>query len=175
MKKIIFISFLSLLFFSCNNEPRFTTTAPEIDVAKTFIEAYESQNWEEWQSHYTDSSKIYHNTWKTASSPEEVMASHKTMIANLESYGFEKEPIYYERTIDDEGDVWVNFWGQWIGVLKESKKKVEIPVHLSIRFVDGKNVEEYGFWNPSDYVNGLIEIQSQEVTELPQDAVSQLQ
>ena len=39
-----------------------------------------------------------------------------------------------------------------------SGKQVEIPVHLTYQFVDGKIVREHGYWDPSEIVIELQKI-----------------
>jgi len=154
MKKIMLILVAVALITACqqNQQPRFTTSSPEIDSYKKGVNAYESQDWETWQGMFADTAKVYYNTWAVASTPQETMQGHVNMIGTLSSYGFDDDKMFIEQVVDDEGKTWVNFWGLWKGTLKGNGKALEIPVHLSTQFVNGKIVEEYGFWDMSSYV-----------------------
>ena len=135
-----------------NQPQRFTTSSPEIDAYKKGVGAYESQDWETWQGMFADTAKVFHNKWAESSTPQETMQGHISMIGTLSSYGFDDDKMFIEQVIDDDGKTWVNFWGLWKGTVKASGKALEIPVHLSTRFVNGKIVEEYGFWDMSSYI-----------------------
>ena len=149
MKKILFSVLLLLIILSCqvDTKERYTRTSTEIDLLKKGIEYYENADWDKWSEQYADSAKIYQNTWHVWSSPEVTKERHIDLISNLSSYGFEREDLIMERIIDDKGKIWVNSWGLWRGTLKANNKVIEIPVHLTVQFVDGKIIEECGFWN----------------------------
>jgi hypothetical protein len=65
-----------------------------------------------------------------------------------------------EQTLDDDGETWVNFWGLWKGTLKANGKEISIPVHLTAQFVDGKIVQEYGFWDMSVFMAEMQAIEA---------------
>lgn len=154
MKKLALMLIAFGVLFACQEKQpvRFTTSSPEIDSYKKGIDAYEKADWATWSSMLSDTAKIYHNKWENPSSAAEVQKGHENMIATLSSYGFDKDQTVIEQTLDDEGETWVNFWGLWKGTLKANGKEIAIPVHLTAQFVDGKIVQEYGFWNMSEYV-----------------------
>jgi hypothetical protein len=56
----------------------------------------------------------------------------------------------------DKGDTWVNYWGLWKGTLKSTNKVYEIPIHTTSKFIDGKIVEENGYWNNSEIVTDML-------------------
>ena len=143
------IAIIWRFLFSGNNDhkERYTRDCKEIDLLKKGITHYEQGDWDKWSEQYVDSAKIYQNTWEVWSSPAVTLERHKSITAQLSSYGFQKEDLSMERVIDDRGRVWVNTWGLWRGTLKANNKVIEIPVHLTIQFKDGKIIEEIGFWN----------------------------
>lgn len=136
-----------MLSCQVNTKERYTRTSAEIDLLKKGIEYYENADWDKWTSQYADSAKIYQNTWYVWSSPEVTKEKHIDLISKLSDYGFERENLSMERIIDDKGRTWVNSWGLWRGTLKANDMVIEIPVHLTIQFVDGKIIEEWGFWD----------------------------
>ena len=148
-KKLLILAGLLIVLSSCQNKSneRFTTSSKEIDLLKKGLENYEDGDWEAWIEQYTDSSKIYQNTWTTWKTPNETKINHQQVIAQLSSYSFDKKDLFFEQIIDDRGRTWVNFWGLWKGTLKVNNKIIEIPVHLTILFDKGKVVNEYGYWN----------------------------
>jgi len=85
----------------------------------------------------------------------------------MSSYGFQKkdsngnDDIFYEQTLSDDGNTWVNFWGDWRGTLAANGQALEIPVHLTCQMVDGKIVEEYGFYDVSKYVLAMQAIEAE--------------
>jgi hypothetical protein len=164
LQNLILLSLTVILFTACqNNKPeRFTTTSPEIDVVKALVKDYHDGNWEAWLTHYADTAKIYHNTWKTAGTPKETIANLKVILANTSSYHFEEEDgnIFYEMVINDSDQKWVLFFGNWKGTLAANNKTIEIPVQLTLHMENGKIVTEYGFYNLSEFTAALQEIEA---------------
>ncbi|WP_445957903.1 nuclear transport factor 2 family protein [Yeosuana sp.] len=167
MKKLFLLGLIIVLFSACQNKPeRFTTTSPNIDVVKKLISDYEAGNWEAWATNYSDTAKIYHNTWKKSATPKETSEALKATLANTSSYSFDhgEDKIFFEQTIDDDGDTWVNFWGDWHGTVAANGQEIEIPVHLSCRMVDGKIANEYGFYDVSEFVLAMQAIDAAKAT-----------
>ena len=162
MKNLLMIVLAGLFVMACQEKQpvRFTTSSPEIDSYKKGIEAYEKADWAAWASSFSDTVKIYHNTWDTPSTAAEVQERHVNTLSNLSSYGFDKDDMVFEQTLDDDGKTWVNFWGLWKGTLKANGKELSIPVHISAEYVDGKIVREYGFWNMSEFVDEMQALQA---------------
>lgn len=162
MKNLLFIAVCAALLIGCQpqGEERYSTTGPEIDMVKALIADYEQGNWEAWNEAYADTAKVYYNDWDNALSAKEAGEGHQQSISQVSTYEFNKDPIFYEKIIDDNGKTWVNLWGVWEATLKGNDKQVKVPVHLSINVEDGKVVEEYGFWDNSTFLNAVAEIQA---------------
>ena len=154
MKKLAFLFLTAALLFACQEKQpvRFTTSSAEISAYKKGVEAYEKADWTTWTSMFSDTVKVYHNTWDDPSTLAETQKRHEDMIALLSSYGFDKEQMVVEQNLDDDGETWVNFWSVWKGTLKANGKQITIPVHLTAQFVDGKIVQEYVFWDMSGFM-----------------------
>ncbi len=153
--------FLTLsLCASCKEHrpTRYATTGSEIELVKSLVADYEKGEWESWLSHYADTAKLHHNTTKDISlSAKEINKTLRGILANTSSYKFDKD-AFYEKVIDDEGEIWVNFWGDWKGTMAASNKELIIPVHLTVQIVNGKIVEEHGYYNLSEYMARIQEI-----------------
>ena len=67
--------------------------------------------------------------------------------------------------IDDKGEKWVNFWGTWEGTIAANNQKLIIPVHLTLQFVNGKIVEEHGYYDLSEYMAVMQKIESEMAEE----------
>ncbi len=169
LKSLILLGLTVILFTACqNNQPeRYTTTSPEINVVKALIKDYHEGNWEAWLTHYVDTAKIYHNTWKDGVSAKETVESLKVILSNTSSYHFDEseDEIFYEMVTTDKGNTWVYFWGNWKGTLAANNKELEIPVHLALRFVDGKIAREEGFYNLSEFTAALQEIEAAKIAK----------
>ena len=152
MKKVIFQCVVAVLVFSaCQQSPvRYTQNSPEIDMVKKLIANYDSKNFD--TSMYADSSETYYNTNKNPMSAAEAMDYHKQADSNYASRGFDDEHQEYEMVVTDKGETWVNSWLDWKGTLAANGKEIEIPVHLTFQFVNGKIVKEYGYWDPTEIV-----------------------
>ena len=168
MKKLFLLGLAVILFTACQQSTttNYTRNSPEIDAVKAAIKDYEDGNWEAWMSHYADTAKIYHNTWKeeAGATPQETADGLKVILTNVSSYGFEvdeeNELPWYEMVVNDNGNTWVSFWGNWKGTMAANNKELEIPVHLSIRFVDGKIVREEAYYNLAEFNAALAEIEA---------------
>lgn len=151
MKNFLTLALTLILFTACKEEPpRYASASPEIDVVKAHVKDYEEGQWDSWIGHYADTAKVYHNT-KKAGTPGELREGLSQILSNVSNYEFEDENIFYEMVIDDQGEKWVNFWGNWKGTLASGGKTLSIPVHLTMQFVDGKIVEEHAYYDLSAY------------------------
>lgn len=158
MKKLFLLALTILLFSACKQqETRYTQSSPEIDTFKSLINDYNTKSYESLVSKYADTAKTNFNRDKMASS--EIPNYHKTNDVNYSSRGFLENGQTYEMVIDDDGKTWVNFWGTWKCTLSANNKELSIPVHLTARFIDGKIVEDYGYWDPSEII---LELQALE-------------
>ncbi len=158
MKKLIVAPLILLLFLvSCKQqEARFASSGPEIDMFKAHIEDYENGNWDTWLARYADTARIHHNSWEdNFITAAELMDGFKQGIATTSAYSFDDEPIYFEKVITDDGKTWVNFWGNWRGTLKATGKEMNIPVHISANIQDGKIQQEFAMYDMSAWNSEL--------------------
>lgn len=164
MKKIFLIGLAAILFIACEQKAeRYSTSGPEVDLVKALLTDYEKGDWDSWTEKYADTAKVYYNQWDDSVTVAQSMEGHKSTIALLSSYGF-GEDVIYEKIISDGGNTWINFWGRWEGTLQENNKVVVLPVHLSVRVLNGKIVQENGFWDNSIMQTALEEIEEMKNT-----------
>jgi ketosteroid isomerase-like protein len=148
MKNLIYLTLLAILFFSCNNQVRYTQNSPEIDTFKSIIGNYVNGEWDAYLSHFADTAKIYFNaTEANPSTIQQIIAQQKMELEPLSSYTIDRENEAIEMVIDDKGETWVNYWGVWKGTMAATGKSYETPIHLTAQFVNGKIVKEFGYWN----------------------------
>ncbi|WP_396589519.1 nuclear transport factor 2 family protein [Allomuricauda sp. R78024] len=161
MKKVFLLSIVACLFIAClpKGPERYTQNSPEIDTIKKLIANYDSKAFD--TSMYADTSKTYYNTKDNPMSPNETMDYHKQTDANYSSRSFQKEDQEYEMVVTDDGETWVNCWLDWKGTLAANNKEVTIPIHLTYQFVEGKIVREVGYWDPSEVVLTLQQIEAE--------------
>ncbi len=161
MKKLLILGLAIIVLASCrNNNKRYTQNSPEIETVKTVINHYDYQNWDSLVTHYADTAKIYYNSRKNILSPKGLQKYHSENDESFSTRAFEDENREYEMIEDNNGKSWVNFWGLWKGNLELNNKEIVIPVHITYQFIDGKIVNEYGYWNTSELV---LELQNIEV------------
>jgi len=162
-KTLFLLAFTSLLFIACKNQPqRYTRNSPEIDTFKKSIKDYGLGNWESMKSHYADTAKIIDNVpEKKGISVDENIKQIKNMLGNFSSYGFIADKNDFEMVLTDDGHTWVNFWGVWQGLLKANNQLLEVPVHLTSQFVNGKIVKEFGYWDNAPIVLAMQKIQAE--------------
>ena len=159
MKKLFLLMLAVALFIGCQNAPqRYFEESPEIETVKAGIKAYEAQDWDTWKANFADTAKIFHNSSK-GFTPDETMGNFKQMLANIDSYGFSENNAEIEMIVDDEGKTWVNYWNHWRGTTKVTNKEINIPVHLTLQFIDGKIVNEFAYYDTAPIENAFAEIE----------------
>ncbi len=165
LKKLILLGLTIILFTACQkSEPqRYFSSSPEIDSVKALIKDYEEANWEKWITQYADTAKIYHNSLKSMSR-DELLKGFKGTLGDFSSYKF-SDDVFYEMIIDNKGEKWVYFWGTWEGNLAANDKKIDVPVHLAARFVNGKIVREYTYYDNVPVMLAINEIKASKMAE----------
>jgi hypothetical protein len=161
MKKLILLGFAVILITSCqNNAPqRYMSSSPEIDVTKTLIKDYENGNWENWETHYADTAKIFHNT-NVGITPKELQEGLKNTLEYMSSYHFNDKEMYVEMIIDDKDEEWVYFWGTWEAKVADTDIELAMPVHIALRYVNNKVVREYAYYDPVAINTAIMEIEA---------------
>ena len=160
MKKLILILIAIVLFTACKDQPvRYTQQSPEIEIYKAGIKDYSDQKWESLVSHYADTANVFFNT-AVPMRANKIPEFHQNNETAFSSRGFVEKGQEYEMAITDEGKTWVNFWGTWKCTLAANNKMIEIPVHLTAQFIDGKIVREYGYWDNAPIVLAIQEIEA---------------
>ena len=175
MKNITFIILTFALFTSCpkTNEARYSQNSTEIDTYKQMLIDYEMGNWEALVNHYADTAKIYYNaTEKNPRTISESIGEDRKNLKILSSYGYIPDSMEFEMVVTDDEETWVNFWGVWQGRLAENNKLFEIPSHMTIQFANGKIVKEYGYWDNTEMVLELMELEKQSASEEPEDNIN---
>jgi len=165
MKKSLLIFLISSMIVSCNDgntekeKIRYTQDSEEINTLKAVIQTYEDADWEAYEKYYADTAKIFHNS-EQGLSYKEAAKMHSENISGLSSYGFEDENDDFEMVVTDDDETWVNYWGIWKGILANSEQEITIPVHLTARFINGEIVREYGYWDNSEMMMTMQELDS---------------
>ena len=154
MKKIIIVVIGLFVLTSCQEKQRYTQQSPEIDTYKKSMEVYKNMDWENFLAPYADTAKICNNVTKEKAKTAKQALEKNKEDAALFTWVVEKEE--YEMVITDKGETWVNFWGLWKGTMKATNKVYEIPFHNTARFIEGKIVEEYGYWDNSEIVTDML-------------------
>jgi len=154
MKNLFMLGLAIVLFTSCNQKQRYTQQSAEIDTYKKVMEDYKTQNWEDYAKHYADTAKIANNVPKEKAQTVAQAIDKNKEDATLFTWTVDKEE--YEMVETDQGETWVNYWGTWNGTMKSSGKVYTIPFHNTARFINGKIVEELGYWDNSEIVTDML-------------------
>jgi ketosteroid isomerase-like protein len=161
MKNVILILLGAFLVSACQQKQRYTQESPEIETVKSNIEHYVSGNWDAMLANYADGAMIFNNvTEANPATAQENIEQHKQSLEPVSSYSFDREEEAAEMVIDDKGETWVNYWGIWKGTLSATGETIEIPVHITCQFVDGKIVKQYGYWDNGKIVTALMEYEA---------------
>ncbi|WP_373059291.1 nuclear transport factor 2 family protein [Zunongwangia sp. H14] len=164
MKKLITL-FLIMAFISCNNnkkvdeekeEQRYTQQSPEIEVMKSAIKDYEDGNWESFASHYAEDAAIYTNS-EDSVSVSEIISARRDALKPFDTYRIRTSPDEYEMVVTDKGETWVNFWGVWEARITGTSNTVNMPLHITQKYENGKIVKEYGYYDSGRISSALSE------------------
>ncbi|GGZ71522.1 hypothetical protein [Algibacter mikhailovii] len=159
MKTKLVLVMLAIALTACQQpKERYTQQSPEIDVVKTLISEYNAKNYD--FSAMADTCKTYFNSKTKAMSNDELLAYHKGNEANYSSRKFLDKDQEYEMVVTDDGETWVNCWLDWQCKLKGSEQVVDVPVHLTYRFAEGKIVRQVGMWNSSEVIAAMQKMAS---------------
>ncbi len=161
MKNIILLGLAIVLFTACEKQDkRYTQQSPEIETVKKAIKSYNDKTYD--MSVFADSSKTFFNSNSKDKfmSNEETVAYHKANDENYSNRGFTNNEPEYEMVVTDDGEIWVNSWLEWKATLAANEKEITIPIHLTYQFVDGKIVRQVGYWDPTEVVMNLQEIEA---------------
>ena len=154
MKKIFLLGFVTILLSACKQDVRYTQNSPEIDTYKKVMEDYKTQNWEDYPKHYADTAKIANNV--TQDKAQTVAQAIEKSKEDAKLFNWVVKDTDYEMVVTDKGETWVNYWGIWKGTLKSNNKVYTIPFHNTARFIDGKIVQEDGYWDNSEIVTDML-------------------
>ena len=158
MKKLFLLGTAILLFAACQNQPqRYFADSTEINTLKAGIKAYETGDWDTWKSHFADTAKVFVNSDKSINVAKrlEDLSSGSTILS---SYGFDHDKEYMEMVLDKDDETWVYYWAQWNGEFTTTKRKVSVPIHLAVQFIDGKIVTEHIYYDGTEMNKAIEEV-----------------
>ena len=174
MRKLILLGVIATFLFACEGKPRYTQQSAEIDIVKSIVDNYVNGEWDAYQAHYAEGAQLFFNaTEDNPATIQQIIAQQKMEVEPLSSYSFDRENEAVEMITDDEGEVWVNYWGLWKGTMAATGKTYETPIHLTSQFIDGKIVKTFGYWNNAPIQLDMMAMQiaaekaAQEAAELP--------
>ena len=108
---------------------------------------YHSGDWKAWKSRYADDAVIFYNSADTSMTVDEAVAGHVQSIVPLSHYEFREEETRVNAVLDHNGNVWVHFNGIWRATFSSTGESIAVPTSVEYLIVDGKIVEERGYWN----------------------------
>ena len=158
MKKLLGLGLLLLAIVSCNDSQRYSQNSKEIDIVKATINHYDYQKWDSLVINYADTAKVYYNTRDLYFTAKNLPEYHIKNDSAFLTRAFEDDRREYEMITDNNGKKWVNFWGIWKATLNDTDENFVIPVHLTLKFVDNKIVEEWGYYDRSTLNAALTKI-----------------
>ena len=159
MKKLFLFGIAAILFMACQKQ-RYFSESTELDSFKASISQYNNGDWETWKTHFVDTAKFYVNSNK-AISVDDFRKAHQKLLSNFSSYGFEDKDSFSEMVIDSTNETWVNYWATWHGKFKANDKEIDVPVHLTAQFVNGKVVKIYDYFDSAIVGDVFAEIEKE--------------
>tara|TARA_R110000868_G_scaffold82992_8_gene234430 strand:+ start:3903 stop:4817 length:915 start_codon:yes stop_codon:yes gene_type:complete len=172
MKKLPLLGLALLFLLSCNKEKqRYFAHSPEMNSMKASITEYANGDWDAWSTHFADTAKFYVNSNKGLNI-DEFKKGQLDLLSNFSSYGFVEKNSWMEMVVDTTEETWVNYWATWRGTLKATNREIDVPVHISSRFIDGKVVRLENYWDSAPITTALSKIEKE--NNLPVDEKAML-
>lgn len=159
MKKLLYLTSLTILFISCNpsvNESKSSVTneGDQINSLKSLISSFTAGDWETYRSHFTDDANVAHNVWwnneNETISIDEMLAQHIWNRDNVFASLSVNEGIYEIITLENGnqfGHVWIEFTTNGYN----SDEEIKIPVNLSYAMNGNKVSFEWAFYDTSNF------------------------
>jgi ketosteroid isomerase-like protein len=164
MKNLLVLGILVLSITACQEQKqRYFAESAETKTLEAGIAAYESADWDTWQSHFADTAKIYVNS-KDAVTLEARRNELSAMTEAFSAYGFEKEDAYIEMVVDKDDETWVYYWAQHSGTMVNGTK-LSMPVHLAVQFTEGKITEEHVYFDGTEMNAAMSAMQAEAASE----------
>ncbi len=160
MKTFIVSILAVVLMTACTapTEKQFLTESPDIDHARSAVEAYLAQDWDSFAAHYSDTARIVRNIWpeemNTGFTVQQYIEDLSQPLEALSFFTFEEQQ--YENIINDDGDHWVYFWGKWVANSTATNKEYVIPVHSAILIVDNKILWQGDIYNDTEIAMDMM-------------------
>jgi len=123
----------------------YTDEGPIVERMKATVAAYEAGDWQTYRSAFADSVMMVNNNVQV--SIDERIEEHKAILEVFSNVHFDFA-VYGAAELD--GNTWGMLWGNWTGTVRSSGEAVQLMVHVASRLVDGKTVEEYGYWDTAE-------------------------
>lgn len=146
MKRTLFLALFTLLICADAYSQTGThyTDGPIVDKLKVAVTAYNKGDWATYRSLFADTAKIHINSPDPMSIDDRV-AEMKEGTNAMDSYEL-VNPVYgHIKTA--EGVDWGLVWGGWQGEM--GGEEWTVMIHTVTRYVNGKAVEQWGFWDNS--------------------------
>jgi hypothetical protein len=156
---------LTLLFclISCKQGENVLPDQIAKDAIKMIVDKfddYHKGNWEKWAEYYVDSAKIYYNTRTKPMTAIEAAKMHENSVVPLSEYKF-ADNMLIEKVNTEDRPLKLLFKGYWQATLKGNGESFEVPSLVYYIIVDGKILEEHGFWDNSIYTNAYVKMMAE--------------
>lgn len=150
MKSNLLLIFTAVVLMACQTAPvRYTQQSPEIETFKAMLKSYENKDVQGMNAAYADTAQIFVNTDVNGVLASKENASSMEGLDAFTNPHFEFKDSDIEMVVTDKGETWVNFWGSWKGAIAANGEPVAVAVHMTARFIDGKIVREYDYFDAS--------------------------
>jgi len=130
----------------------------EIEMIRAKFDDYNQGDWQQWQSKYTETAEIFYNSISDPMTAQQAVEMHEGSVRPLSAYYFDDNSIRIEKTINDKGEIWVAFYGNWIATFSGSGRQIIVPTHITYLIVDGKIAADNGYWDNTAYFQAFAEI-----------------
>ncbi|GEM_PF-2130775 len=153
MKKLHLFIVTAILIgiVACQNEPvkkQYFEEAPEIEIAKKAVNAFENNDPESYRTCFADTVKFWHNqNWVTESglTMDEQLQVLENVLSNKEYFRYENR--IWEMIIQDGGMHWVHFYANLKTKFIGDDVEIDVPIHIAFGVVDNKIVYELGIFD----------------------------
>lgn len=146
---------LVLLFAACQQAPKATvvTEGPAVENLTKVLNAWVDGDWATYRAAFADTATIVFNTQEF--DPDSLVRWQQVRRASYDKVAYSTDAM--ESITYENGEVWTHFWGKLTLTIKGTGRVVDVPIHLADNVVNGKSVQQFGYYDALNITNAVRE------------------
>ncbi|MBT6447506.1 MAG: nuclear transport factor 2 family protein [Flavobacteriaceae bacterium] len=157
MKKILLLLITAITFTACNNTPAnfddsewggtMSPNDERNDKINQFIDSYANNDLQSVKDMFSDDAVIQVN--------DDTMTVQEMIDGFSAGHDFYDGINNIDRRVNtmfyNNGSIYTNYWYTWVGTNKQSGEELSVKGHAYFQWKDGKIIETYNAFDPTEY------------------------